>query len=212
MPGGVRDGGDARSGGRFTGIKAALEMFQSAATLIALLVGAAWGMHLYVEQREAKPQLDIDHRVSTLALTPDYRLVALTVVHENRGRRLVTLEGADIRLQRVRPVPEAILQDLRQQRSPVRPGESAIRWPLLCRRLADTPLELEPNETQESVHEFVVPAYVEVLRVYTYYANPDKQDIGWSRVSLHPVDAGEDENAQALAARGRAPHLCARDR
>ena len=191
-----------------------LQIVQSAATVFALIVGAVWALYIYGTQREAQPQLDIDHAITALRLTPDYRWVHLTVIHKNRGKSLVQLSSADIRLQRVLPLPKKVQSRLDAKEDPVIADDAVVRWPLLCRRTFDKALELEPNETHEATYEFVIPAYVETIKVYTYFPNEARSnEIGWAKASIHSfkTDGERSDEAADPDDTGRSDNICARD-
>ena len=189
-------------------IKPFLETVQSIATIIALVVGAVWGLYIYDKQREAKPQLNIDHSVQSVRLNGDYRLVHVAVSHENRGKTLIRLNAADIRVQQVMPMASTLVEKIGKGEDLVRAGESVVQWPLLCHRTGSFELELEPNETHESVHEFVIPSRAEIIKIYTYYPNSDKDQIGWSNTTIFDLTAEEDADEAHPREGARAPRIC----
>ena len=193
-------------------LKDALAVVQSLATIVALAVGALWGLFLYEQQREFAAQLNIDHAIETVRLTPEHRLLNVTVSHENKGKRLIRMEEADIWVQVIDPLHPAIAEMLAQGRDPVQGDDHVVQWPLLCRQLSGQPLELEPNERHEDVYDFVIPAYIRTVRIYTYYANPDKDGIGWSKATIYDIDSKDTGNAQQQPDRSRPAPVCARDR
>lgn len=192
-------------------MKHILEIVQSIATIIALLAGAIWALYIYIDQREAKPQLNINHQIKSLLLNPEYRLIHITVIHENRGNTLIKLNQADIRLQRVMPLPRNVSDKLKNLNNPIRKNELVIRWPLLCRRLLKHTLELEPNETHESINEFVVPSYVKIIRIYTYYPNEEKNSIGWAKATIYNVENEEKRDEIQPRKDNISPDICTRN-
>lgn len=192
-------------------LKQTLEIIQSVATILALAVGAAWGLHIYNEQREAHPQLNLDHNVHSFQLNEDYQMLHVAVAHENRGKTLIRLRGGDIRIQQVLPLSSTMAESLAQGTPLVPDGESTVPWPMLCRRVSEQAFELEPNETHEAVNDFIIPSYVTTVKVYTYYAHAQKYGIGWTNATFHNLmKEGTHDEIRASEHSG-IRHICDRD-
>lgn len=190
---------------------------QSVLTSLAIVVGGAWALWEFGLKRVAVPRIEMEHQVTSLRIGPDYRLIHLSVTHENKGDTLVELGSADVRLQRVMPLSEPIKERLESGENPAE-GAAVIPWPLLCRLKGDLSIELEPDEKHEVTFEFVIPAYVDAIRIYTYFPNASKssreEKIGWSRTTIFQPGQVEkaDDGFADISPRPDVPFACARDR
>lgn len=192
-------------------LKHILGIVQSIATIVALVIGGVWALYIYNNQREAKPHLNIDHEITSILLSPEYRLIHISVIHENRGNTLIELNKSDIRLQQIMPLSESISKKLTRRDDSIINNCPIIGWPLLCRRLSSQNLELEPNETHESITEFIIPSYVSVVKIYTYYPNKEKDAIGWANTTIYDVEDEENRDEIQLREGVSSPHICARN-
>ncbi len=98
------------------------------------------------------------------------------------------------------PVPEKILGAIDSGENPVPPGKTEIQWP----RVGDAhevtweqgKFEIEPGESDQVLFDFVVPAEVETLNVYTYFKNESKEgrEIGWSLTTVYDLRPTPEPN------------------
>ncbi len=94
-------------------------------------------------------------------------------------------------MQQVFPVPRSIRNLLDAGTNPIKNNLNVVSWPLLFRRTPRLALEVEPNESGELVQEFFIPAYVQTIKLYTYFENALKskpgKSIGWSKTTIYSI-------------------------
>lgn len=191
---------------------------QSLLTCRAILAGGGWALWEFGLKRVSVPRIELHHAVTALRISPDYRLIHLSVAHENKGDTLVRLGSADIRLQRVLPLPDPVKAAIEKGENPGGESSAIVPWPLLCRLKHELRIELEPNERHETTFEFIIPAHIEAVRIYSYFPNETKSsaggEIGWARTTIfrpHREEAA-DVAFRDTPPRSDAPFVCARDR
>ena len=191
--------------------KEIIQLVQSVATIIALLIAGLWALYLYSDQRQSSPRMNIEHAIESHLLTPEHRHVHLLVTHENRGTTLLKLHSGDVRLQQIRPLAPSISEKLLNGKNLNRDKEFFVRWPMVCRYVLNLEHELEPEESQEISLEFIISSAIKTLRIYSYFPNEEKQGIGWEKVTIHNLYRGNDATAVEEAGAVTPPNLCARD-
>lgn len=202
---------------KLSAVKEIAGLIQSLLTILAVIIGAGWALWEFGLKRVSTPKLVIEHRVTSLRVSDDYRLIHLSVRHENKGETLVHLDSADIRIQRVLPLPKRVRDSIASGQSPAADGGVVIAWPMLCRLNQSTSAELEPSESHELTYEFVIPAYVDVLKVYSYFRNSEKTrddgEIGWAQTSIYSVPKEEErsDGVENIAPNKNVRAVCARD-
>jgi len=158
-----------------TNLKALSDILQSLITILAILVSGIWGYWLFVQNRQRFPRARLLHNVFCHDLPGNKRLVHVTVTIRNLGNILIRLESGETRLQQVKPFPSRFLQAVKEGKDPVGQSQTEIDyWPMLnCHEIflpRDT-WEIEPGESQEIHHDFVIDRDVEFISLYNIFAN-----------------------------------------
>jgi hypothetical protein len=170
------------------------DILQNVATIVALIVGAIWTYRLYVKERTRYPRVQIAHTAKALALNRRFTLLTVTVTIKNIGSVLLTIDRAlgnvyDVGAKGANlagDVDESLSKDIRD------PDGLRIKFPrikTLERRWKKGEFELEPQEQDQVVFDFVLPVSVSAVRIYTYFNNPLKpsRNIGWSDSSVYSI-------------------------
>ncbi len=176
-----------------TQLSGVLTDLETAATVIAIIVGGIWSYLLFVRQRLRYPAANIAHEISTIGITEKHILVNVAASIENKGKVLLRLTSCFTRLQRIRPLDEDFSLIMESRGDLVEDGETEVDWPLLGVRdfcHEGGMIELEPGEKEELVADFVIGRDVRAIVAYTYVKNMTKpgREIGWSRTTIREVD------------------------
>jgi len=97
---------------------------QSAATIVALLVGAWW----VLRRRRTYPRANFRHVVSHVPLNDDVFLVRVSVGIENIGDVLLRLEKSVGGIQQVVPVPDHVSPALQARSAPEASEHAEMDW------------------------------------------------------------------------------------
>lgn len=175
---------------------------QSLITVLAVCVGAFWTYRLFIEQRQNYPRLKIEHQVSHWKISKDQVLLSVDEVLTNTGPVMVELRGGTIRIIQVVPLPAALQTKLPAVKN--LPGgseaENSVYDPKTWEVLVESPrtwkedtMVIEPGESDIVPNEFVIPASVKVIAVYSYINNPaqTKHRLGWNGLSYYDLDKSE---------------------
>ena len=178
---------------------------QSLTTIAALLVGALWTYWLFIQNREQLPRAKVEHAVQALALTNEDRLLRLNVTVENSSKVLLGLQAGDVRIQQMAPLvdcdpgaTQCATRAILAGQSPLVSGERVVRWPLIAawaNNGKEGITELEPGERETLAFDFVIPSRTKIIQVYSYFANAEKEGIGWKTITIHDLDEpGSDDH------------------
>jgi hypothetical protein len=164
----------------------------SAATVAAIAVGAAWAYWRFVRERTRWPRALLDLVVTHRNLTPEQALLNVTVKVHNAGAGLMRLTGLRVYVHRVLP-----LRDPTQLEStPLIPeGEVEAQWPCIKKATrtwgAGHGPEVEPQENDEYVHDFLISSSNNTLFIYTYLENEKRargaRELGWQITTFYDV-------------------------
>ena len=169
---------------------------------LAILVGGIWTYNIFVKERQNFPHANLEHQISHIRLTKELNVLRIGVEIANTGSSRIVVGKANVWIQKIKPLSPCengaacLAKELSE--APADPDKKADRpeWPLLAARQIcttrkdgaqdDCPLmtgrepgrgafvDIEPGEKDVVDFEFVVPADVQIARVYTYFRNDKK--------------------------------------
>lgn len=163
---------------------------QSVLVICSILAAGIW----FFVHREAWPKANISHELNHLQLSPEWTWLRVAVRLENVSKRLLEIDSGTIRVQQVLPLDSQIAQSLAKGENPVSAEELIVPWP----RLGDsyqlqTHCEIEPGETDILEYEFIIPAHIQVVKIYTYFANGRSVPLGWSKGSIYCLSPPQEQ-------------------
>lgn len=165
---------------------------QSWITIGAIFVGGYWTYLLVIKYREWAPQLVIAHEIESLCLTDKHRLVRINARLQNKGRVFINIEETVARAQGILPLAGSIKKALADNTLPRDDG--VIAWPNIVEEHIFKEISLEPNEEYIVPIEFVIPGFVEVVKLYTHFPNAERDDgVGWSTTSIYSIESCVEE-------------------
>lgn len=170
-------------------------IMQALATVAALGLGGAWSIWLFMKRRERYPRASIEHLVTHKAIGDGKVLLHVDVRVSNIGEVLMSLVCLETRIQQVLPVPPDVADKIRQGLDPVPEGETEVEWPLLKSHSPELEMgdcEIEPGESQDINHDFILDADVETVQIYSYVMNEKKRErtLAWDLTTLHDLAGG----------------------
>jgi hypothetical protein len=174
-----------------------VDLISAALVSIAVVVSGIWGYWLFVQNRQRYPRASIKHSITLVPLTEDKQLLHVMETIRNEGDVLLSLQCMETRIQRMDPPPDDLLQSVAEGQELLEEGETEYPWPMIGlheRRWEKSQCEIEPNESQDIHHDFVIGANVRVIEVYSYMKNfvKRKREIGWNLTTVHDLfDAQE---------------------
>lgn len=173
-----------------TGV-AATDAAGNVAQMAALAIGGWWTYKKFFQKREDRPRATLSHQVTHFDIDRDHRLVRVQEQVTNAGEVLLTLSKRETRIQQVFPIDEEAVGFLDA-------GEQEVPWPQLCPphivEDEDSPPEIEPGENDHFEHDFIIPADVEIVQIYSHFSNVSREEgdnRGWSQTTIHSL---RDEN------------------
>jgi hypothetical protein len=188
-------------------------IIQSIATTLALIIGGFWTYTLFISKRENFPHAVISQNVIGKLVTSDWYWLQIFIEVRNTGDTVVSIDTADIRVQQILPLPDDILEGIRNKKDPVPRLKMLIPWKGICRYVRPFSTKIEPGESDRAEAQFLIPAWLHTVRVYSYLGNRTSQEkYGWVAslsYDLKGADANETENMAKLVP--NTDRLCAFD-
>ncbi len=194
-------------------IKDITAVIQSILTIIALIAAGIW----FTMRAETTPKANISHTLVNEPITEKWTWVHVGVVISNPGVRRLELRRGTFRIQGVMPVADIIREKIAKG-EPIIPKEDGIvKWPTIRKIYGDENemrvmiceneyenkeinVDIDPGESQKIVVEFLVPSFVEAVRVYSHvyrdasfwekvkaFCAFEKAKYEWSEVSIYDL-------------------------
>jgi hypothetical protein len=168
------------------------DITQTNFTIAAIVCGAWWTYILFIEGQVIAPLVKMD--VSHLAITDHENLLRVGIKLTNTGNTRVILKNGYIYIQQVKPLPKCgpiepcIFKEINDQIKDAlktkEQKEDRFSWHVIRRRNFNpqTPIYIEPGETDYTDFEFVIDSEVKAIRVYSYFKNESNEDgLGWAK-------------------------------
>lgn len=158
-----------------TRVKSVANIAQSVATVIAIIVAGIW----FIERREASLKADITHTVIHRQIDDKQTWLRVSIKISNQGKRLLDLKSGLFSIHQILPLEPDDIPILKDYR---------VNWPLIgkpCER--ELNIKIEPGEADHLDHEFLIPRNVQTVEIYSYFQNPENQDIGWPKSTVYDL-------------------------
>lgn len=177
-----------------TDMKDLTGVFQSAVTIVAIVVGGVFAWFKLQAFRDFEPHLTVTHEVHHRAISPNYVHIDVTATLHNSSRVKIELQEADFAIQWIAPASDELVLELYDE--VFDDGlEDYLQWPTIDEGRRDWnsgELLVEPGESHHETYEFLVSRDVEVVLVYTYFRNPrysssSRSAEGWGASTVYDI-------------------------
>ena len=153
--------------------------------ILAIVGAGAWASYRFGLFGERVPRGTISHEITHRTLTDTTIHVSVTVIFSNTGRVVWSFapeRGNQTTIQLVKPIDQEDLDSVQER---VAAGESpTYQWPAIDDRPLVKHLKIEPADTHEINHEFVLGNDVESILVYSFYGSDNG---GWQATTVYDI-------------------------
>lgn len=175
-------------------IKDLAAVFQSAITVVAIVVGGVFAWFKLQAFRDFEPHLTISHEVHHRVVSNSYVHIDVTATLHNSSRVKIELREADFRLQQVSPLSDQQVETLYTEVF-AEAEHTHVQWPILTEVQRDWDkgdLIVEPSESHQESYDFIVSTGVESVSVYTYFYNTSFSEggrtaEGWGATTVYDI-------------------------
>ena len=174
--------------------KDAASTIESAAKVMALVVGGWWTWKAYVRKRILFPSAKVEHVISYWT-EAEIKFLRVTLRMTNNGNVLIPIGEGCTWIQQVTPVPQQIYDAVAGGEDPVQPNTTEFGWTQIGERKLNPMegFEIEPGEAEEFHFDFTVHQGVSRVLVYSYLENSTKgrwwktKRIGWQVSTVYEI-------------------------
>lgn len=183
-------------------LKDIAELLKDAVEITAVIVGGIWTYWLFVQKRERWPKADLKHRICSWPISGDRQLIRIGVDIKNVGEVLLEIRRGFTEVYQLKPWPNELTTPVIKEINFRHPGGTEFKWAKLAFLTLDgKPTEkksaneewpepdgydIEPGENEELFFDFIIPAGVELVSVYSRTENAllANREFGWNLTTI----------------------------
>lgn len=170
--------------------KDVVDIVSSTVTAIGVAAGAVLAWRKWGKTAPLTPRAKLSHDMVHHLLSPQDRLVRVSLDICNTGEATVFPFDAYSFVQQVSPLGEGFVGNLRMGQAPMNSvTKTEFDWPQIGRR--DYPqkrgeMRIDSNESDRLECEFIIPADVSAIFIYSSVClDPEEPDLGWDITTFH---------------------------
>lgn len=173
----------------------AVAALQSIGILVALCIGGVFAQRRFRLFRAFQPHLTVAQHVSHRRIGASHTHIAVTATLLNTSKVRVELLKADFLLQKIAPLPDALIQDLYNRAFGYPPRLNSIHWPIIeefTQEWSANPRIIEPGESYTETFEFITDIHASTFLIYTYfynshYSEDSQSSDGWGSTTIYDI-------------------------
>jgi hypothetical protein len=165
------------------------------AQILALAVAGWWTYTRFVRGRQPFPRATVELVISHRQLDAQHAFLRVVAKVNNVGTALLATQELRADVYQVLPVHPDTAAKLTGE-SLVKNDAREADWHCIGSRIGRLPAQIEPGEWDEFGFDFVIPAGVATVFIYTYIQNVTQRhrELGWTVTKLYDL---EDESGEA---------------
>ena len=173
----------------------ALNMVQTALTILAIVSGGAFALYKLEMFREFRPHLTVSQIVSHRKIGYTYVHISIHVSLVNTSKVKIEIRNATFWLQQIAPFADQEVERFYTDFRSKPDHQKDIQFPTLVkfnREWDDDELVIEPGESGSQSYEFIVKDHFDAVSVTAFFndqttgEDPAKQT-GWTAVSVYNI-------------------------
>ena len=171
--------------------KTLTEILRNIAEITALAIGGIWTYRRFIKKREPYPKAEIKHHISQVRLSKDKNLIHVKTTFNNKTEVLLSMRYCETRLQQITPLTKE-MEDILETNNLTLRNKSEVEWPLLDSheiKWSKEQAELEPEESEYLLADFIIDTKIEVVMAYSYIKNiyKENREIGWGCTTIYDI-------------------------
>jgi len=183
--------------------KEIIGLLKDAVEVVALIVGGFWTYWLFVQKRERWPKACLNHHIRSWPIANDRQLIRVGFDIHNAGEVLLEIREGFTEIYQLKPWPQELITKPMDQIGFRIKGATEFQWSRLAILYLDGKstkeqqttskdwpefdgYDIEPDEYEEICFDFIIPAEVELVPVYSRIENLRLHDkeFGWNLTTL----------------------------
>lgn len=163
-------------------------IFENLMTSLGIIVAGWWTYKLFIQQREGKPKLETKINHEIVKVTDSKILLNFKIYLYNIGNVELKSDWAIIRLFKISPLSDKLIEDINYQLDPISDCETEYEGDYLNYRifnLSKINFHIEPGELHTLYAHFFVDSGTQVVRINFFIKNLYlEENKGWKTNEL----------------------------
>ena len=160
----------------------------TAGTATAFLVTLYVADRNYRRGREHVPNLSMDLQVRRIPVSLSYDAIMLTLDAKNTGSGLCDVHQVHWTIKALSPYDDDSVEDMQREfvENPSSDQNIEFPWHEVKEETTTLNIRIEPNETEQITHDFIIPATIDSVVVSAWVANASDPKLteGWYRRTM----------------------------
>lgn len=160
----------------------------TAGTATAFLVTLYVADRNYRRGREHVPNLSMDLQVRRIPVSLSYDAIMLTLDAKNTGSGLCDVNQVHWTIKALSPYDDDSVEDMQREfvENPSSDQNIEFPWHEVKEETTTLNIRIEPNETEQITHDFIIPATIDSVVVSAWVANASDPKLteGWYRRTM----------------------------
>lgn len=164
------------------------------ANICAIIFGGYWTYARFIQERHHVPRAAIENIISSEYIDHKLRILRVTVIISNKGDSKIDAKNFLVRIHQINPIDcttgrKCVSDEISKALNEKNRDANLFAWPLVSERKfsTDTPLQIEPGETEELNFEFAIKPEIKSIRVYSHIQNESNTiaQMGWHQSNYY---------------------------
>lgn len=172
-----------------TNFESLINIVESIAVIVAIIIGGLWALKLFFTKREKYPKANLSNEITHLAIDNEKILLRVIVKLENQGDVLIILSSICIRILQINPWPHEFIAKIKKGEEVIAKDETEYSWPYIEEREINLKsISIEPNENEEIPFNFILDRETKSIQVYTFIENKMRKPLGWQLNKYYQIN------------------------
>jgi hypothetical protein len=158
----------------------------NAAQAAAILVGGWWAYTRFIRQREGFPRASLEQSVTHRKLSGEHTYLSVALGVQNTSTVLMRNKSVRTDVHQVLPVHPDVERSLADG-TLIPDDEPHALWHCLDSKKVSLQGKIEPGDRDHFDFDFVIPAAVKTVYVYSYVDNATADNLGWGQTCLYDL-------------------------
>jgi len=159
-------------------------IIQSGVTVAAIIAAGIW----FFWRGEPSPKANIAHVVTHRQITEQWTWLHVSIIVSNVGKRPLDLGFGIIRVQKILPLDPKVSETIKRNETPIDQKAMIVLWPRIGKPYKpEINMKIQPDESDRVSCEFIIPSYVQTVKIYSFFTKSEDSPIGWPTTTIYDL-------------------------
>jgi len=164
-----------------------MSIIQSVITVAAIIAAGIW----FFWRGEPSTKVNFTHVVAHRQINEQWTWLHVSIIISNVGKRTLDLKSGIIRVQKILPLDPKISERIKRNETPIDEKAMIVLWPRIGKPYKPKiDIKIESGESDRVNCEFIIPSYVQTIKIYSFFKKSEDSTIGWPVTTIYDIKKG----------------------